>query len=996
MKSSGSVLIVVLGLLAILAIIGITFVTMSNLDRRTASNFAVQSQFILAADGAVDYVCHHLIQDLWAYNTLSQPEDQGDSATNEHSYYITRHLLSDHGRASVFQTTEDAGIMRNEPFDYPGTQYDPWLSGTVSATGSVSGNRFSYGYQTPNRYSGVTNGPYGIHDWGTTTDDELRPNNLGFPDRDGDVPRYSSDVPDVNSGGQGHGVWIPDLSFPFDSGLVRVSVTVVDHGGMLNLNAHGNKNQTADRKGYYISDVDPSILFAAGGGGMPNTFFNSTMPPGLWHQPDRPGNRTQMQVVIENPARYEDRPFSLAEEFELRRLTGTHYTSRLEYLIPGNKLTSAPGSVASANAANYRRNLTTVGWTAQVRPSRYREGTQQALPSIGEIGYQCRKVDLNLDDFEKIRGVIEALEVFDNDEDTKQFAANISAFRDGEEEDLMHQYGGFLGASRQPIFSHAEITDKEQVVETEGSGEDATATIFYEYTVKFGVMSPWERDNPFDDEATGGDDGLGGISTDDFKLSVSGHDLDGSVGTRGERVQIVDSADLPERLGPVERLYEFKAKLLQNKPLAEAVTVKLTAHGKTVDVINDPAAGDDGAANPFDDLKEKNDAIYRRIDFEDVPEGQGEGQPGAVRVVYVAQPKVDEWFTSKPGEDEKGAVPIRFPRSVRVEQDDDVPVGGLPPEWIEGISDGNSGVGFRAFRRVGDLNQVLCPSRETGGEEVEFWPWVPRIAAISSAEEERKVKFAWFARHENNGGGGTTQDRRLHAANIFTVGGPWLDRIDNDGDGCADATLPESGVVSGPDGTVTFKAPDTGKDYSGGDTGMEIGYQGGRFGGSEIRVAGKINLNTASEEVLEALGESFGISSLDTVVTQLRNARPIESPAQIVNEEYVTTSPPSSTLPEAKGPVEQRDVAYTLISNIATVRSDTFSIYGTVQYVDLQAMYDASQPYDAAACRAAVRRSRRFWALVDRSPCAAHNPASTAGVSSTFIRPRILNFQWMD
>jgi len=68
MKPSGSVLIVVLGLLAILALIGITFITMSNLDRRTATNFALQSQFMLAADGAVDYVCHHLVQDAWAYD----------------------------------------------------------------------------------------------------------------------------------------------------------------------------------------------------------------------------------------------------------------------------------------------------------------------------------------------------------------------------------------------------------------------------------------------------------------------------------------------------------------------------------------------------------------------------------------------------------------------------------------------------------------------------------------------------------------------------------------------------------------------------------------------------------------------------------------------------------------------------------------------------------------------------------------------------------------
>lgn len=72
MRSPGSVLIMVLGLLAVLAVVGITFVTMTNIDRRTAANFALQSQFMLAGDAAVDYVCHHLVQDLWYYDLSTQ------------------------------------------------------------------------------------------------------------------------------------------------------------------------------------------------------------------------------------------------------------------------------------------------------------------------------------------------------------------------------------------------------------------------------------------------------------------------------------------------------------------------------------------------------------------------------------------------------------------------------------------------------------------------------------------------------------------------------------------------------------------------------------------------------------------------------------------------------------------------------------------------------------------------------------------------------------
>ena len=71
MRQRGSILIVVLGLLAILAIVGVAFVTMSSIDRSTAANFALQSQFDLAADGAVDYVSHYLVQDLWEWHVFT-------------------------------------------------------------------------------------------------------------------------------------------------------------------------------------------------------------------------------------------------------------------------------------------------------------------------------------------------------------------------------------------------------------------------------------------------------------------------------------------------------------------------------------------------------------------------------------------------------------------------------------------------------------------------------------------------------------------------------------------------------------------------------------------------------------------------------------------------------------------------------------------------------------------------------------------------------------
>jgi hypothetical protein len=91
-------------------------------------------------------------------------------------------------------------------------------------------------------------------------------------------------------------------------------------------------------------------------------------------------------------------------------------------------------------------------------------------------------------------------------------------------------------------------------------------------------------------------------------------------------------------------------------------------------------------------------------------------------------------------------------------------------------------------------------------------------------------------------------------------------------------------------------------------------------------------------------------------------------------------------------PVEVRDENFAKISNFCTIRSDTFSIYGTVQYIDayqMRKLQEANSTGDKV--RQTVRRSRRFWALVDRSPTCAFAPTD-----HQFIHPRIMNFQWLD
>ena len=1005
MKSSGSVLIVVLGLLAILAVIGIAFITMSNLDRRTATNFAVQSQFILAADGAVDYVCHHLVQDLWTYNTMEQPEES--TSVDRHDYYGMDYLLSDHNRPTVLGT-ENVGLLRNEPFDHPRNEYDPWLASSLGSTASLPDNHFSYGYQTPNRFSDVTNGPYGLSDWGTNTDDQLRPNNVGFPSQDGTVERYTYDI--GSAGGRGHGVWIPDLSFPFEAGLIRVSVTVQDHAAMLNLNAHGRPDSAIERHGYYVSDVDPSFLFSPTGGGMPASFFNSGgTVPGLWAEADRPGNRSQLQAVIENPARYHDRPFTLAEEFELRRLTGTHFTSRIEHLVEEQfvgKLLSDP-TTATTVPARHRLNVTTVGWTAEVRPSFDRETSEPAQPtfSAGE-GYKWRKVDLNFDSYDHIKQALGHIDIFDDEGRRDQFAANICAFRDGrlrtgsDADALLHNYGNRTGASRQPVFRGIKANFiAEQEVDEDDDGDIDYTLQRWEVTVY--VYNPWRRlylhapnaGLPLEDLSVQMHKG-GSVTIDnDFD------DIESAAGTQwlpGDQTAKPLSCTIKYRMNhPISP---------DDRKLSAAIkSISLTYKRTTIDRIDSDYI--DQAGNGLNEGDER--TLERGIVVES-PAGAGDTEETDVLIVYIFLDEPDGggkpvWFEQGAAPTDTppaGAVPIRFPRSVKVNIDTnaDIPVGGLPPEWVKGISDGGTDgvytddVGFRGFPRVGDLNQVLCQFPRPGEEDTQFWPWVPRVAAAAAVEDEKYVKFSWNWKPEGaegGGGGDTGEVKRLAAANVFTAGGPWLDRIDNDGDAYADYEVPSSGGQT----TETFKGRDTGRDFMEGEGGMTTGDSGGRFGGSEIRVAGKINLNTATPETLEALGDSFGISGLRQTVTDLRNAGPIKSPADIINQKRLETgggSAPTCTQP-GKGPVERLDLPFTLISNIATVRSDTYSIYGTVQYIDLQAMHDATT---VAARKAAVRQSRRFWALVDRSPCLCYR-ASSSSVSG-FIRPRVLNFQWMD
>lgn len=145
---------------------------------------------------------------------------------------------------------------------------------------------------------------------------------------------------------------------------------------------------------------------------------------------------------------------------------------------------------------------------------------------------------------------------------------------------------------------------------------------------------------------------------------------------------------------------------------------------------------------------------------------------------------------------------------------------------------------------------------------------------------------------------------------------------------------------------------------------------------------------------LKALNDGLGLNNELALP-----ALPIRSPAQILS------STPATAAPEAKGYLEKRDWVFNRVSNIVTVRSDTFSVYGTAQLFTVE-----GSTVNLAA-------SRRFWAPrslgVARLPAhpgrrgqrRLHAPAHPelpvarltcrpAGRSAATGRPRVPPFQW--
>ena len=927
MKRKGSVLIVVLGLLAILAVVGITFVTMSSIDTSTAANFALQAQFDLAADAAVDYVCHPLVQDIWEFDTSA-------STSPTYRQYTGRALTSLYG---------------TEFWDQANATSDPYLAtnwaGATAPTGAV--------------YSFATTGTvtlYNLNNFGgaTVTDGSEsqpllgHPNNLGIPDTTGKVIWNKP----------ANGLWIPDLAFPYEAGVIRVSVTVQDHGAMVNLNAHGNWQDdqkwpygAARGKGYFISDVNPVVTgFLSGLDLKKLVLGDGASVPGRWSKNNGPGIKETGEILIQNPFAKGDCPYTLDEEFELRRLTGTAATTRLESFTTGGGLQSTPASCTPTTWQN-RLSLTTVGWTAEVRPSLIDPLNTSPPPGTHDTTQQL-KADLNFDNDAVVRAALVDGRAFDprpgfSEKTLGQFIANICAFRK-RTPSFLQPSPNIYGARRQPFFTKALATAVAQTTPPK-------------WNLKLEVYNPWP-----DDQASGD---TGGIAWSQWKVVIKCKD-DQTIGDASDKKTItivIREITTPPSKWAAKRAIEVN-KTISTDPAdttRQTLTIAGTGANNTFGLEVAEIRLDAFSGGPTQGVDKIDPSVVsagwrRKVGVYEEMRAPSADLPTAITVLYVKNLNpaagesagtmtfgtVDPYEITK--EDGKNnRIPIRFPHSVPdIGTWDPKTKGPLPPYATDGQ--------FKAFLRLGDLNQVLCPKDET--EAAAFWPWITTVASRSisgTVADDASVKFNW---DDTMAVGDPTAFCRMNAANVLTTERPWLDSYDNDGDG---------------------KIDDQDK---GNDT------DGGRFCGPEIRVAGKINLNTATDKTLDAIDTSLGTGgAIKTAVKSLRganNTTPIKSIAQLAGQ---MTPGTGADRGDAFGPLEKRDLGFTRLSNIATVRSDTFSIYGTVQYVE--------PPKTAGATPARIIKTRRFWALVDRSPSVAFSPVAS---SNKFLHPRIVNLQWMD
>lgn len=251
-----------------------------------------------------------------------------------------------------------------------------------------------------------------------------------------------------------------------------------------------------------------------------------------------------------------------------------------------------------------------------------------------------------------------------------------------------------------------------------------------------------------------------------------------------------------------------------------------------------------------------------------------------------------------------------------------------------------------AFRRVGDIGRLLrfghdAPGATNGKTATE------KLAAVS-ADKDAYVDLT------------TAKYRRL--IGVMAVNHPYYDYYDNDGDSLQDSA-------------------DNGK---GRDDIL----------GPEIYRHGMINVKTAPPEVLRGMipavqAEKHGHNAWSMAGAIARAAGSFDTPADILtvaNHETIFLSDncddDNNGAPDDQA---ERTWLYGYMSNWATVRTDTFAVYGTIR---------------VATPGGRVEGVRRFIAVLDRVPATAYPPIveNADGKSvpnDNYLPVRLANFIWL-
>lgn len=277
----------------------------------------------------------------------------------------------------------------------------------------------------------------------------------------------------------------------------------------------------------------------------------------------------------------------------------------------------------------------------------------------------------------------------------------------------------------------------------------------------------------------------------------------------------------------------------------------------------------------------------------------------------------------------------RSRKSTELDPDENTKVGPLPPEEL-------------AFRRVGDIGRLLRfghdgPAVTNGKTATE------KLAAVS-ASKDAYVDLT------------TEKYRKL--LSTLAVNHPYYDYYDNDGDSLQDSA-------------------DNGK---GRDDIL----------GPEIYRHGMINVKTAPPEVLRGmipavLAEEHGRNGWMIARAIAKAAGSFDTPADMLtisgqdHEGIFLNDNRDDDNNGAPDDQAERTWLYGYMSNWATVRTDTFAVYGTIR---------------VATKGGRVEGVRRFIAVLDRVPATAYPPIvenvdGRSVPNSNYLPVRVANFMWL-